>query len=105
PYARLAAHRHSHSVPTRRSSDLTQHWIIQLFQKNEVMLTCTAVFANRRKTWSILEAPFPSVPAAKEIPSMPTMGLPAWVGSYDIDRKSTRLNSSHVSISYAVFCL
>src|SRR5699024_11681262 len=24
---------------------------------------------------------------------------------YDIDRKSTRLNSSHVSISYAVFCL
>src|SRR5690625_6460116 len=24
---------------------------------------------------------------------------------YDIDRKSTRLNSSHVAISYAVFCL
>src|SRR5699024_11937430 len=24
---------------------------------------------------------------------------------HDIDRKSTRLNSSHVSISYAVFCL
>src|SRR5699024_11382027 len=25
--------------------------------------------------------------------------------STDLDRKSTRLNSSHVSISYAVFCL
>src|SRR5690606_40249595 len=25
--------------------------------------------------------------------------------SYHIDRKSTRLNSSHVKISYAVFCL
>src|SRR5207249_8006568 len=24
---------------------------------------------------------------------------------YSLDRKSTRLNSSHVSISYAVFCL
>src|SRR5690606_39732241 len=24
---------------------------------------------------------------------------------YDLDRKSTRLNSSHVKISYAVFCL
>src|SRR5699024_11362876 len=24
---------------------------------------------------------------------------------YELDRKSTRLNSSHVSISYAVFCL
>src|SRR5699024_2494364 len=27
---------------------------------------------------------------------------PYWLG---LDRKSTRLNSSHVSISYAVFCL
>src|SRR5690606_40506917 len=26
-------------------------------------------------------------------------------GFYNIDRKSTRLNSSHVKISYAVFCL
>src|SRR6266513_4226405 len=28
-----------------------------------------------------------------------------WSAAADIDRKSTRLNSSHVSISYAVFCL
>src|SRR3712207_8247662 len=27
-----------------------------------------------------------------------------WVGS-QVDRKSTRLNSSHANISYAVFCL
>src|SRR5690625_5568843 len=27
------------------------------------------------------------------------------VGRRDLDRKSTRLNSSHVAISYAVFCL
>src|SRR5689334_23787580 len=27
------------------------------------------------------------------------------IGGTDIDRKSTRLNSSHSSISYAVFCL
>src|SRR2546430_7771759 len=27
------------------------------------------------------------------------------VGDYDGDRKSTRLNSSHSQISYAVFCL
>src|SRR5690606_39763912 len=26
-------------------------------------------------------------------------------GSHGLDRKSTRLNSSHVKISYAVFCL
>src|SRR5690606_40976524 len=32
-----------------------------------------------------------------------TFGLPLW--STKGDRKSTRLNSSHVKISYAVFCL
>src|SRR3712207_8837655 len=26
-------------------------------------------------------------------------------GEHDLDRKSTRLNSSHANISYAVFCL
>src|SRR5437773_5940080 len=26
-------------------------------------------------------------------------------GATDLDRKSTRLNSSHITISYAVFCL
>src|SRR5437870_6390615 len=31
------------------------------------------------------------------------LGLPADIGR--LDRKSTRLNSSHVAISYAVFCL
>src|SRR4051812_49798907 len=28
-----------------------------------------------------------------------------WTAAFQIDRKSTRLNSSHMSISYAVFCL
>src|SRR5438067_13910042 len=40
-------------------------------------------------------------------------GMNRWAGKYSLvepgpsvqDRKSTRLNSSHVSISYAVFCL
>src|SRR5688572_32747063 len=32
-------------------------------------------------------------------------GISAWKGERDIDRKSTRLNSSHSQISYAVFCL
>src|SRR5690554_7237465 len=35
----------------------------------------------------------------KEVKNSPTESI------QDIDRKSTRLNSSHVRISYAVFCL
>src|SRR5690554_7489693 len=34
-----------------------------------------------------------------------TTVLPRNRGTFLIDRKSTRLNSSHVRISYAVFCL
>src|SRR5690606_41499289 len=30
---------------------------------------------------------------------------PSWQKFVELDRKSTRLNSSHVKISYAVFCL
>src|SRR5207249_12194660 len=39
--------------------------------------------------------------------SRPSRGHPACMrdGLLHADRKSTRLNSSHVSISYAVFCL
>src|SRR5258708_18546078 len=33
------------------------------------------------------------------------MPLPYWTHTRSIDRKSTRLNSSHQIISYAVFCL
>src|SRR5207249_9957451 len=43
-------------------------------------------------------------PSISVTPSSRTFGnVP--VGSSEEDRKSTRLNSSHVSISYAVFCL
>src|SRR3712207_4795235 len=38
---------------------------------------------------------------AKHGPLMVRLGMLA----YDVDRKSTRLNSSHANISYAVFCL
>src|SRR5699024_11486387 len=34
-----------------------------------------------------------------------TMTIDGFLGKPVIDRKSTRLNSSHVSMSYAVFCL
>src|SRR5436309_8799450 len=37
--------------------------------------------------------------------SQPTSTWPTRTAATSIDRKSTRLNSSHVKISYAVFCL
>src|SRR2546426_2021034 len=52
--------------------------------------------------------------AAGHIASVPVSRLYGWTGlgvhiapdhTYRVDRKSTRLNSSHLVISYAVFCL
>src|SRR5207253_8824887 len=53
--------------------------------------------------------PRSSLPAASASPissSIPTStSIPARCRRFSTDRKSTRLNSSHVAISYAVFCL
>src|SRR5699024_12883808 len=70
-------HRDRHSFPTRRSSDLC------LPPPSSVLTP-------------------PAMPAPACCRSTPHPGSMPPPGA---DRKSTRLNSSHVSISYAVFCL
>src|SRR5690554_7382013 len=65
---------------------------------NIVRTTYEAMMTNR--SWPHLEKLVTLTPSSD--PSRPThMYLPDNVK----DRKSTRLNSSHVRISYAVFCL
>src|SRR5947208_13327440 len=74
-----------HSFPTRRSSDLTA---------NSAAAWRTRIGSFRFPTCvdSGLRTPT-STPTATQ------------VGNLNEDRKSTRLNSSHQIISYAVFCL
>src|SRR5207249_11633941 len=103
----LSGARHTrtlHSFPTRRSSDLRSP-------------------PNDRRGWwpsSVLCGRYGARPRAPERPSRADCLFAAdaraegsldWASLQAIpllerrDRKSTRLNSSHVSISYAVFCL
>src|SRR5690348_18047885 len=57
---------------------------------------------GRRHRLQALELPV----AALELPTRPLGRLDLVSGGVEVeDRKSTRLNSSHPSISYAVFCL
>src|SRR5690625_6896999 len=42
--------------------------------------------------------------AGSKLAKAESLGVPV-ITEADLDRKSTRLNSSHVAISYAVFCL
>src|SRR5690349_23455936 len=78
-------HRALHSFPTRRSSDLP------------LLITMKKVSAALAAGNSIVIKPSelgPAVPG-ELVTLLEEAG----------DRKSTRLNSSHVEISYAVFCL
>src|SRR5688572_31409096 len=73
---------HLHSFPTRRSSDLTMG-------------------SPTRPRASL--SPFPAAPTRWRSPTSFASSEPPETAT--TDRKSTRLNSSHSQISYAVFCL
>src|SRR5690606_40616838 len=82
-----------HSFPTRRSSDLYDTDYAK--EPSERMLALLS--AN-----SAAIAPAPAVPEplVAKLPAETSVAA-----APEADRKSTRLNSSHVKISYAVFCL
>src|SRR5438876_7572623 len=90
-------HLELHSFPTRRSSDLMSGvidiavWILEFRYERDCTICAytpsATLFTNTRSlTKSRLACTHRSCSRAR-------------------DRKSTRLNSSHPSISYAVFCL
>src|SRR5690606_39720804 len=81
-----AARRDLHSFPTRRSSDLDQPLVI--FPRRIAPALHDAIVA-----------------CYHDAGLTPRIGQEAIQMQTIIDRKSTRLNSSHVKISYAVFCL
>src|SRR5688572_32358401 len=86
------------TVPTRRSSDL----------REALAHVCTVVWDRTAKkgargrtvTLKLRYADFQTITRAKTVPFPITDG-----NSLLADRKSTRLNSSHSQMSYAVFLL
>ena len=70
------------AVRTNRS---TQHWSMELTQEAGTAATATAVFAQRRETWSAPEAQAPlDVPPASSLQPSPSLGRPTWVQRYDM---------------------
>src|SRR5437667_6827390 len=67
----------------------------------------TTLFRSKRRsyspTWAEAETTFS--PASTSWPSTRTRTSIFQDPASSADRKSTRLNSSHITISYAVFCL
>src|SRR5205814_9762848 len=98
-------HRDLHSFPTRRSSDLikTDGSIeMRKFLKTEVPGSDPRIAALEQEV-SLLKAAkaTPITTAVIPAPAATLAKKTKRIG----DRKSTRLNSSHLGISYAVFCL
>src|SRR5207249_11624645 len=86
-----------HSFPTRRSSDLAVRPRRHRVDRDAVARPGRAALPVLR-TLRRMSAPTPRLSRATRLQGEAGARLPR-------DRKSTRLNSSHVSISYAVFCL
>src|SRR5699024_12710404 len=80
---------HLHPFPTRRSSDLLCYNVVQIKEEYHAgMFTGVGVAGDAGRSGSV-----------RRRAHQPNISRPGR------DRKSTRLNSSHVSSSYAVFCL
>src|SRR5205814_10708885 len=88
-------HRHLHSFPTRRSSDLAMRGnpadIEDAFERSRML--------NRIVIQPIHGLADSHRQRARHVGRGPEITFDPQ------DRKSTRLNSSHLGISYAVFCL
>src|SRR5204862_3285650 len=82
------AHRAPHSFPTRRSSDLVRPY--SMTRICDLVISDDQGRVLNEGMWRG-SAQFFTIEFSRE--------------NSMVDRKSTRLNSSHVEISYAVFCL
>src|SRR5207248_6848558 len=91
--------RHLHSFPTRRSSDLLREGIELRLVRHEPRAPAPACVPAVTRL-DPRRQPAPRHVLAGAI--LPRGTRPA---ARHQDRKSTRLNSSHRTISYAVFCL
>src|SRR5437773_9064914 len=90
-----ALHPDRHSFPTRRSSDLVQKNLAEPLA--EIRRTLEALCLPDVEIRTLVRTGDTPAPARQEMVRRRRRVAR--------DRKSTRLNSSHITTSYAVFCL
>lgn len=67
-----------------RTNRSTQHWVVEIVQAGETVLTATAVTAARRETWSVDELVAPDMPTPEAVGKPNMAALVEWVRRYDI---------------------
>src|SRR5690606_40232502 len=105
PYSlsRCSDHRDLHSFPTRRSSDLSVLPRTGITEVDLVVLDPPRAGAGRKTVEHLSSLGARRIAYVACDPAALARDLAYFREGGD--RKSTRLNSSHVKISYAVFCL
>ncbi|CAN5681040.1 thioesterase family protein [soil metagenome] len=67
-----------------RTNRSTQHWVIEIQQQGQAVLTATAFTALRRDTWGASEHPMPEVAAAVDVMPATQRGRVEWLNRYDV---------------------
>lgn len=67
-----------------RTNRSTQHWVIEIQQGGQAVMTATAFTALRRETWSAAEHALPAVPAPADVPLPTGRGRVEWINRYEM---------------------
>jgi Thioesterase-like superfamily len=66
-----------------RTNRSTQHWVIELLQDGQSVITATAITAQRRDTWGADDEPMPACPAPADVPSLRVAAPVVWFDRYE----------------------
>src|SRR5207249_4276045 len=104
--ARGAPHAHLHRADEGRRADRDAPEDLHPQRRAQTLVRGGSRRSAAREGDRGLDRPLAPAPGPRSVLRLPAHELPAGARrGRGGDRKSTRLNSSHVSISYAVFCL
>ncbi|MDB5941275.1 MAG: hypothetical protein JWQ13_841 [Ramlibacter sp.] len=67
-----------------RTNRSTQHWVLEIQQQGQAVLTGTAFFGLRRDTWSADEHTMPAVPPPSEVVQAQGPARVEWVKRYEM---------------------
>ncbi len=67
-----------------KSNRSNQHWMIEVFSDDEMVLTSLLIFGTRVESWSDTDLIFPDAPHYQSLSSLPTDLLPPWPDQYDM---------------------
>jgi acyl-CoA thioesterase len=67
-----------------RTNRSTQHWMIEVQQQGDAVLTGTAVTALRRQTWNGTERPMPTAARPADVPLPAPRKSSEWINRYEM---------------------